>query len=214
VICGAAIVLALIFLIQTISLSGKLADATEEADRLRNQLNSNEDTSVTAPTDPSLPIINGLEPNGKEPHAQSDEITAELKEGTVEIELTDGQNNRLNTEILRFLLCRDGEDRALLRFTLQRQPGEEGVEVLNLQITPSDGVAIYTVQWHSSNMTELPSGEGEGSIFDQFFTSQEAITAYSKPIEELSEGENVCTLTGEDENGEELTITIYGIVIE
>ena len=206
VIAGA---LALILLIVTISLSGKLADARQEADRLRHQNKSKEDTAVT---DPSAPDINGLGEKDPEPTDEPKDISLILVDGAGETQLNAAQNTLLNTGILRFTLCREGENDALLQFTLQRRSGEAGEEIF-LQITSSNGIEIYSIEWHNDDLVELPEDEEQGSIFD-IFTSPEAITEFSKPIDELGEGTSVCTLSGKDENGEDLTITIYGIVIE
>ena len=210
-ICGVAAVLAVVFLIMTISLSGQLADAREEADRLRNQNNSKGDT---VETDPSVPNINGLGDKNPKPTDEPDKIHVLLESGVGEIQLNAAQIAQLNDGILHFSVCRDGESDAVLTFTLQRQSAEEDGDVLFLQITQTNGSVIHSIEWHNEELVDVPEDEDHGSIFDYIFTSTDAITEYSKPIDELGEGKSICTLSGEDESGEELIITVANIVID
>lgn len=207
VICCAAIAAALVLLVMNVSLSGKLTEAGEEIDRLRSQLEAEEETTVT---DPAAPIINGLEQKDPEPTEEADEILIKLKDGAGEITLSAAQNSQLKSETLHFAVIPEGGEDPVLTFTLQRQKEE----TLSLRITQTDGVSLYSVQWHSSALEEIPSDEEDGLGFGELFTSSDAITEFDQPIEELAEGKNTCTLTAEDANGEKLTITIYGIVID
>ena len=210
-ICGAAIVLALIFLIFTISLSGKLADAQEEANRLREQSNPTEQISESQP---SAPLINGLEDIDPNSTDKPEGIQIALKEGAGEIELTKAQNAQLNAGILHFSLCRDSEEDTVLTFTLQRRSVEEEKEEIYLQITGSDGIEIQSIAWHNDELEEIPEDEEKQSILDYIFPSSDAVTEFAQPIDALGEGKSICTLAGEDDSGETVIITIRNIVIE
>lgn len=203
-----SVVMAVISLILTISLSGKLADAREEADSLRDQLKSGEDASQSQPATPN---INGLGEKDPESTDEPDELTIVLEDGAGEITLNKAHNECLNTGILHISVSLDGEDEPLLTFTLQRQPAAEDGEELFLQIAESDDVVIHSIECHNDKWDETEPDEEESS---DSWPSQDAITEYTVPTAELGEGKCVCTLTGEDKDGEKLTITIGGIVIE
>lgn len=208
---GLAVVLALIFMILSISLSGKLADAREEADRLRSQNKSKEPTSESQP---STPDINGLGNKDPESTDEPEEISIILEANVGEIALDETQNAQLNTGILHFCVCRDGEAEPALTFTIQRRPAAEETEELYLQITDAGAWAVHSVEWRSSSLIELPIDGIDGLLPSQPDAPAEPVTEFSQPIESMGEGANICVLTGLDENGEELTITILNIVIE
>jgi hypothetical protein len=200
-----ALILAVIFLLRSVSLSKQLTQANEEMARLRNHLRYQDDTVQTAPT-----LDNSGEETPSEP-TEPEEILLTLQEGVAELDLSKKENLKLNTKGLRFTLFQPQADAPVLIFTLQLQSdGEE----LYLQIIDADGITIHTVQWYNSSMEELPPDGGEGMSFGQIFTSPNSITDYTQSVAELGEGESTCTLTGENEAGEELTITIRNIDIE
>lgn len=210
-ICGVAVVLALIFMILTVSLSGKLADAKEEADRLRGQNGPVADITASQPSDP---LINGLEDQVPGPIEEPEQVKIKLKDGAGEIKLNKAQNAQLNEGTLHFCVRPDGAEDAALTFTLQRQTTKDETEAIFLQITGSEGIEIQSIVWHNDELVEIPEDEQKQSILDYIFPSSDNVTEFIQPIDALGEGKSICTLAGEDESGETVIITIRDIVIE
>lgn len=208
---GVSAILALILLVVTISLSNKLADAREEAEYLRDQNKSREESTETQP---STSHINGLEGKDPEPTEDTAEVQIIVEDCVGEIDLNEAQNAQLNTGILQVSVFRHGEEERMLAFTIQRQPTAEDAEELFLQITDAGSWTIRSIEWRSSSLIELPIDGIDGLLPTPPEDPAAGITEFSQPISELGEGSVICTLTGVDENGEELTITILNIVID
>lgn len=209
VIFWLAIALALIFLIQTISLSGKLGDATAEISRLRSQLKSQE--AATTPEEPSE-NINGF--GDKEPTTGDLEPTEDyvLKSGRVEITLTGDQNAQLNDGQLRLTVRgEDGSD-LVLALTVELHSGAEDAQELYLGITDIQACTIHSIDWRNSSLIEILPGDYVPTEDDPE-ESRAEINESAMPLSQLGEGAITCTLEGTDENGGLVTIVIKNIVI-
>lgn len=203
-----AVAMAVISLILTLSLSGKLADAREEAQKLRSQLEFREEEPSADPTvdtsgeeDPEIP-------------ADPSQIRIVLEDGLGNVSLTDAQNALLTSGALHISLCQSEEAEPMLTCTLQIRSDEEDEDMLSLQITDAGPWTIHSIEWRVSGQIELPMDAIESFLPSASVNTPDAVTESAKAIKDLSGGSVSCRLTGVDEHGKELTITIDGIVIE
>ncbi len=139
----AAVLLAVVFLISTLSLSGKLTDAQAQIQRLENQLDAAEDI----PTSPTKPNIKPLPPTEPEEEPQPSVPQVLCVKGEGKLDFTQELNDALNQGKVEIRVLAGGQDEDLLTtITLEIRPGEENTRELALSTENGEITAGWAIR--------------------------------------------------------------------